>query len=271
MFPSLHLHIFIYINDDEAQGNSAGRIKKAAPVSTERLEETFMNGIIIPSSSPMSMSSREIAELTGKQHLHVRRDVRKMLADLNMDEKGYVQNWIDPQNGQKYEEYALPKDLTITLIAGYRSDLRLKIVRRWMELEDQTAAPRAVPQSFREALLLAADQQEQIERQQAEIAVKDATIGRISAAPDDMGIRDAGRALEVGQDRIKTFLIRKGWACIQGGKPRPAHYGLTMGYTRLVERIYPDRFTGEDRIAKDFKITQKGITRMSELLAQGKF
>lgn len=226
---------------------------------------------ITPSSTPMSMSSREIADLTGKRHDHVVRDIEKMLTDVGEGLPKFGDTYRNEQNGQEYRCYNLPKDLTITLIAGYRSDLRLKIVRRWMELEDQAALPRAVPQSFREALLLAADQQEQIERQQAEIAMKDATIGRISAAPDDMGIRDAGRALEVGQDRVMDFLIRKDWACIQGGKPRPAHYGLTMGYTRLVERIYPDRFTGEDRIAKDFKITQKGITRMSELLAQGKF
>lgn len=225
---------------------------------------------ITPSSTPMSMSSREIADLTEKRHDHVIRDIEKLLDETKIDRPKFGAVYLDAK-GERRKCYNLPKDLTITLIAGYRSDLRLKIVRRWMELEDQAALPRAVPQSFREALLLAADQQEQIERQQAEIAVKDATIGRISAAPDDMGIRDAGRALEVGQDRIKDFLIRKDWACIQGGKPRPAHYGLTMGYTRLVERIYPDRFTGEDRIAKDFKITQKGITRMSKLLAQGKF
>ena len=224
---------------------------------------------ITPSSSPMSMSSREIAELTGATHDNVLKSVRLLIKGGVVF--GNETPYVHPQNRQTYSEILLDYRNTMVVVSGYSPKLRAKIIDRWMELEGQAAKAFAVPQTKAEALRLAADLSEQVERQQAEIAVKDATIGRISAAPDDMGIRDAGRALEVGQDRVKDFLIRKDWACIQGGKPRPAHYGLTMGYTRLVERIYPDRFTGEDRIAKDFKITQKGITRMSELLAQGKF
>jgi len=47
-----------------------------------------------------------------------------------------------------------PKNLTYTLIAGYRADLRLKIIDRWMDLEAQTqAATHATPQTMAEALM----------------------------------------------------------------------------------------------------------------------
>ncbi|MFT8326726.1 Rha family transcriptional regulator [Gluconobacter oxydans] len=86
-------------------------------------------------ASPLTMSSREIAEVTGKDHRNVTRDIEKMLNDVGEGVLKFEQTYTNAQNGQSYREFLIPKDLTITLVAGYRSDLRLKIVRRWMELE----------------------------------------------------------------------------------------------------------------------------------------
>lgn len=83
------------------------------------------------------MSSREIAELTEKEHFHVMRDIRTMLKGLELAEEGYIQNWRHPQNGQTYEMFGLPKDLTITLVSGYNVQVRHRIVTRWMELEEK--------------------------------------------------------------------------------------------------------------------------------------
>ena len=82
-----------------------------------------------------TMSSREIAELTGKLHKNVLADIDKMLNALSLPEERYAELSANPQNGQNYRIYRLPKNLTYTLIAGYRADLRLKIVDRWIALE----------------------------------------------------------------------------------------------------------------------------------------
>jgi phage regulator Rha-like protein len=70
------------------------------------------------------MSSQEIAELTGKSHNHVMRDIDVMLTELRLGQQGYIQNWTHPQNKQTYRQYALPQDLTLTLVTGYNVVLR---------------------------------------------------------------------------------------------------------------------------------------------------
>jgi phage regulator Rha-like protein len=65
-----------------------------------------MNDIIaINPNQPLTMSSREIAELTEKRHADVMRDIRNMLSQLELTADGYAQNCADPQNRQTYSEY----------------------------------------------------------------------------------------------------------------------------------------------------------------------
>ncbi|EBC0167624.1 Rha family transcriptional regulator, partial [Salmonella enterica subsp. enterica] len=49
------------------------------------------------------MSSREIAELTGKQHKNVKRDIEKMLSDLQEDALRFEHIYLDVQNRQQIE------------------------------------------------------------------------------------------------------------------------------------------------------------------------
>lgn len=110
-------------------------------------------------SSAITMSSREIAELCQKEHRHVTRDIETMFEQLGINSEGYAHFWTHPQNGQTYREFRLPQDLTLTLISGYSVKLRKRIIDRWQELENQQAVK--LPQSFAEALRLAADLEEE--------------------------------------------------------------------------------------------------------------
>lgn len=90
----------------------------------------------------VTMSSREIAELTGKQHRNVMRDIRAMLAELD-DEGGrlsFEQSYTNDQ-GKKQPCFNLPKRETLILVSGYNVQMRARIIDRWQELEAQAAAP----------------------------------------------------------------------------------------------------------------------------------
>ena len=58
---------------------------------------------------------------------------------------------------------------TFDLMTGYSAELRIKVNRRWAELEAKEQAHQQIPQSFSEALRLAAEQAEKIEEQQKQL------------------------------------------------------------------------------------------------------
>lgn len=97
-------------------------------------------------NTEMTMSSREIAKLTGKDHSNVMRDIRSMIAELEKQasklKPAYkTSTYVSDENGQAYEQYELTHDMTMTLVTGYSASLRLAVVRRWQELELQQAKP----------------------------------------------------------------------------------------------------------------------------------
>lgn len=113
-----------------------------------------------------TMSSLQIAEITGKQHAHVMRDIRAIL-EQGVDESNFGLVEYRDAKGETRPCYNLTKTGCLILASGYSAVLRERIINRWIELE-KAAFPK-VPTTMREALLIALAQQEEIERQSAEI------------------------------------------------------------------------------------------------------
>ena len=94
--------------------------------------------MLTPSANKDGMTSLEIAEVTGKEHFNVMRDIRNILAQgvsqLNFEFSSYKQ----PQPNGGYKEvpmyYLTPKGCLI-LASGYNAVLREKIIDRLFELE----------------------------------------------------------------------------------------------------------------------------------------
>lgn len=92
-------------------------------------------------NTTLTMTSREIAELTGKRHADVMRDIRNMFEELEIAKEGYEQNCVHPQNGQTYQIFNLDKDLTMCLVTGYSVKLRMAVIQ---DLERKTQALEAI-------------------------------------------------------------------------------------------------------------------------------
>ena len=92
------------------------------------------NLTVIESSNVLTMSSLEIADLTGKQHKDVIRDIRNMLNQLEIHSAQFCAQYKD-SIGRSLPMFNLPKDETLCLIAGYNVQVRMRIIKRWQELE----------------------------------------------------------------------------------------------------------------------------------------
>ena len=82
------------------------------------------------------MTSKEIAELTGKQHADVMRDIRKLQEQIGNESIFALVDYKDAK-GESRPMYSLDKKQTLLLVSGYNALLRLKIINRWEELESQ--------------------------------------------------------------------------------------------------------------------------------------
>ncbi|MGC1329088.1 Rha family transcriptional regulator [Pseudomonas sp.] len=89
------------------------------------------------------MSSREIASVTGKRHDNVKRDILAMLKDLKADALNFEDIYLDGRNREQVQ-YLLDREHTDCLLTGYSAGLRMKVIRRWHELEGQSQARQAV-------------------------------------------------------------------------------------------------------------------------------
>ena len=119
-------------------------------------QSTAIQAITFNNADKITMSSREIAELTGKRHHNVMRDIVKMLNELDLDVIKFEGIYSDTL-GRQQTEYNLDQELTITLISGYNAKLRHAIVKRWIELEKQVAQVKASRLDGKEARKLETD------------------------------------------------------------------------------------------------------------------
>ena len=157
------------------------------------------------------MTSLEIAEVTGKRHDAILRDIRNLLKQGVAAHNFVETSYTDKSNRQSPCFNLTPKGCLI-LASGYDAVLRERIIDRLETLE--LGKPK-VPQSFSEALQLAADQAKQIEQQQKQIEQKDAKITKLQPKADfaeaafkaegKVDIGQAAKILNLGFGRNTLF------------------------------------------------------------------
>lgn len=88
-----------------------------------------------------TMTSLQIAEITGKTHSNVMRDIRNILEQLEEKHKFNFElmfkiTKLGNNAERKDPYYLLTKKDCLLLASGYDANLRAKIINRWEELEE---------------------------------------------------------------------------------------------------------------------------------------
>lgn len=219
---------------------------------------------IAEKNASLTMSSREIAGLCEKRHDHVMVDIRNMLNELKIQSPEFSGDYIDSK-GRTYPCFYLPKDLTLTLIAGYNVILRKRIIDRWQELEAKQTE--RLPQSFSEALLLAAQLQAEKEQNAPKVEAFDRLV---TATEGSMNLTNAAKHLQMQPKAFNQFLFSKNWIYKRmAGSPWIAYQDkLKSGY--LEHKAHSVKLEdGSEKICPQVLVTAKGLAKLSSMLNKG--
>ncbi|WP_175651588.1 Rha family transcriptional regulator [Pseudomonas sp. Marseille-P9899] len=235
-----------------------------ANISVSHPVSAGVTRIVSPAADELTMSSREIATLTGKRHDNVMSDIRKMITDLGLNAPDFSGAY-KTDRGNTYECFDLPRREVDILLTGYSTTMRAAVIDRWRELEAEAAKPvHKVPTSFLDAMKLATELEEkrlqlshQVEVQAVKIqedAPKVEVYHKIADSTGLIGFQKFCTQLNLKQSEVKHWMREIGWlrAHQYAVNPLPTATAVDSGYCKirnfttdggkLVQRIW---FTGK--------------------------
>lgn len=155
---------------------------------------------ITNSADVVTMSSREIADLVESRHDDVKRSIQR-LAERGVIELPPLAEVPNDGPGPKtIGAYFICKRDSYVIVAQLSPEFTARLVDRWQELEAKQAPAITTPQTFAQALRLAAEQAERIEQQQALLeAQKPAVefVDRFVEAKSAKGFREVAKILGI--------------------------------------------------------------------------
>ncbi|MDM3553423.1 phage antirepressor KilAC domain-containing protein [Proteus mirabilis] len=156
----------------------------------------------------LTMSSREIASLTGSNHSDVKRSADRLFVAQILTQP--LAEFPFEHNGNQYTEYRFNKRDSLVLVARLSPQFTAKIVDRWQELESKMQP--VIPQTLPEALRLAADLAEEKQKLESELAIaipKAQFVDNYVLSHGSMTFRQVCKLLQAKETDFRCFLIDK--------------------------------------------------------------
>ena len=210
-----------------------------------------------------TMSSLEIASLTGKNHADVLRDIKKILIEAEIDESKFAGIYLDTYKRQK-PCFNLPRRECDLIIAGYSVKYRLAIIDRWQELENQQALK--LPQTYSAALRQLADETEAKERALLQISHDQPKVEFALAVRNLDGsclVREFAKVIGWGQNKLYAKLRECGFLMANN---EPYQVYVDRGIFVRVENTPFTDSSGKSHPSFTTRITGKGQVYLEKKL-----
>lgn len=218
----------------------------------------------------VTMTSREIAELTEKEHKNVMADIRAMLDQLGLRSADFSADLPDSY-GRLQPVFCLPEDLTVTLVSGYSIPMRHRIVTRWRQLEAEANDPvKALndPIRLRHVLLGYTEKVLALQDEVQRLAPKAEALDRLETVSDgSFCLTDAAKALQVPPRKFLVRLQQMGWIY-----RRPMGTGWLAYQDRIAIGVMEHKVTtgeksdGTEWTSTQVRVTAKGMARLAQLI-----
>lgn len=177
----------------------------------------------------IQMTSLDIAEITGKNHQHVMRDIRNEIEKLGEEIGQSIFGQTTYSDSQRKQQpcFTFGRKGAMQLALKYDAVTRFKVIEKIEELEGKSKTTQfMVPQTFSQALRLAADLAEDNERMKPKADYFDALVDRNLLT----NFRDTAKELKVKeQEFINWLMVNKYIYRDAKGKLRPyAEYAPSL-------------------------------------------
>lgn len=236
-----------------------------------------MNDIMQVNEVSKTMSSREMAELCGKEHRNVLSLIR-LLVERGVLKNSIPQNYFHEQNGQQYTEFLSDQRDSLVIVARLSPEFTAAVIDRWQELEQQVSASQpviALPQDYLSALkaLVNSEEEKQVAQAQViELKPKAEALARISQSAGATNIRDTAKAVGMRQNDFvawciddtksvsRRFMYRDEKGVLNAYSHRTSAGLMTQKLQSFVGH------DGRDRAEPRVKFTPAGVAKIAEML-----
>lgn len=227
-----------------------------------------------------TMTSREIAELTRKRHSDVMEAIRNMEeAWVKVHQRNFSLTFSItklPNGGQRKDPYyELSKTECLYVATKFNDEARARLILRWEELEQEQK--HRLPQSFSEALMLAAQQAQELERKELQLqaqAPKVRFAEAVETSTRSCLVAELAKIItqngyEIGQNRLFKWMRSHGYLGKQGEYYNlPTQRAMEMGLFE-VKKTSISKPDGTVLVTTTPKVTGKGQVYFVNKLLKG--